>query len=492
MRAAFTSPDGLTRLSGEEERHVAFTVVMVVTDERILFVGGDAPERGLGQDAGSLAYDDLAAVGVEGGEPAVLTLSMANGVRWEFPLPDADPAVVDAVVRHLQWIGELRSRIVACWNDLELATGEIRDNAEAMNWEEAEAIYDEHRETLDQLICAVQWTEPIEDHVVAPELTDMERTLERAYARLYIERAQSQLELGQQLVENEDYDQARKVLQTAQEYYERADERADAVERGDAFRFGEQRELRDELDRLEWEIEAVAAEPIRQAHEAKIMATNATDLERTVEHWETAFRRYGNVLQLDGGDDRNFAGDPEEVRTEMRDAADRLINGYRELAREKWNEGVTLERNGAVKSALRTCTDAQDHVERAAELAREFRPEEVQAIEQRYEAMAQVLREMRETATVDRQQERETDTPAGVETGPPQGGSEDLSELDSHQEITFEATVEGAADGGRRHERGYTVTDSDLQVQSDTSTESAGTDAEETQSDSLADLDSVE
>ena len=460
VRAAFTSPDGLTRISGEQERHVAVAVVMVVTDKRILFVASNQTGDDIGADAGALAYDDLAAVATEGDEPSILALSMANGVRWEFPLPDADPDVIDSVVRHLRWVGELRSRLVACKNDLELAAGEIHDHADSMDWEDAEAVYADHRETLDRLIGAVQWTDPIDDHVIAPELTEMERTLERAYARLAIERAQSQLELGQQLVENEDYGQARTVLQSAQDQYERATGRADAIERGDAFRFGEQRELREELDRLEWEIEAVAAEPIRRAHEAKIMATNARQSAVAVDHWETAFRRYGNVLTLDwGDDDKNFAGDPEEIRAEMLTAATELIECHCDLAREKWNEGVTLERNDAVKDALRACTDATEHLDRAAELATEFHPGDTTAIERRRDGMKASLREMRDTATVEPPADGETQgetTDEDSETEPPAGSAEDLLDLDTHQEITFDAKVEeGTADGGRHHEREF-------------------------------------
>lgn len=498
VRAAIAGPNGLARISGDAERHVSLPVVMVVTDERILFLAGDQTDGEIGADAGSLSYDDLAAVAIEETDPATLALSMANGVRWEFPVPDADPEVVDKVVHHLRWVGELRSRLVACRNDLELAAGEIRDCADAMNWDEAEEVYNEHRETLDRLIGAIQRTEPIADHVIAPELTEMEQTLERAYARLCIEHAQSQLELGQQLIENEDYEQARKVLQTAQQYYDRANGRVDAIEREDAFRFGEQRELRDKLDRLEWEIEAVAAEPIRSAHEAKILGKNATQTAAAVDHWETAFRRYGNVLTLDwGGEGRNFAGDPDEIRAEMHNAAVTLVDVHATLAREKWNEGVTLERNDNIKKALRACTDATDHLDRAVELATEFRPDDVSAIERRRDGMNAALREMRDTGTVDSEEssqaesetrESETDTgesenPSAEESEQSSEDAEELLNLDTHQEITFDATVEdGAADGGRRYQRVFDeeASDEEDDAEQDSDRERADADTSET------------
>ncbi|WP_302081259.1 hypothetical protein [Salinibaculum rarum] len=459
VRAAFTSPDGLRRIAAESERNVSFPVVMIATDSRILFVAGEQTGGDFGADAGSLAYADLAAVAIEGADPATLTLSMADGVRWEVPLPDADPGRVDSLARHLQWVGHVRSRLVACRNDLDLTAGQIRDHAAEMEWDDAEAVYADQREALDGLVGAVQRTTPIDDAVLAPELTEMDRTLERAYARLSIERAESQLELGQQLIENEDYSQARKVLQTAQQYYERASGRADEIERSDTFRFGEQRELLEDIDRLEWEIEAVAAEPIRRAHEAKIKATNATETGATADHWETAFRRYGNVLTLDwGSDGRSFAGDPDEIQAEMRAAADRLVDVHSTLAREKWNEGVTLERNGDVKNGLRACNDAIEHIDRAAELAVEFRPEDASAIEQRRDGMKSLRERLRETGEANSGDTTTADSGTDASTADADSETEseqspreapDLVDIDTHQEITFDAVVtESTVDAG--------------------------------------------
>jgi hypothetical protein len=446
---------------------------MAVTDRRILFVSGDDVSGEVGADAGSLAYDDLAAVGIDGSDPAVLALSMANGVRWEFPLPDADPAVVNSVVRHLRWVGELRARLVACRNDIELAAGEIREHAAAMNWIEAEETYDDVRATLDRLVTAVLFTEPIDNDVLAPELTEMGRTLEQAYARLFIERAESQLQLGRQLVENGDYEQAQPVIRTAYGQCVRAKGRADEVKRGDAFQFGEHRELREELKRLEWEIETVAAEPIRQAHEAKITARNADDPATALEHWETAYQRYGDVLMLElGTEDRYFTGNREKVRQELHNAADQLIDRHRRLAREKWDEGRDARADGETKAALRACAVARDHIERAGELASEFQPEFAHELEQRRQEMVDELQELRETSRIDDPPALDGDQGAsgaeetiddGATDGELQsaqpateqhyGAAATLAEMDTHHEIELNTAIEGqTADGGRTHE----------------------------------------
>lgn len=405
VRAGIPSPAGLTRIEGDQERHVDVRVVMVVTDRRVLFVSGAGDAGSGGVDAGSIEYVDISGVTVravdQGLAERVLEFSSTDGVRWQFPLPASNETVA-AIVRHLQWIGEVRSSVVAAGNDVTLVAGEIQDEAAAMDWEAAETAYEEARNDLDRLIDAVHRTTPVDAVDLAPELTEFERTLESAYAALYIERSTSQLTLGQQLVENEDYEQARKVLRRAQALYEVAVDHAQAVQRRDDFMFGEQRELDHDLDRLAWEIEAVSAEPIRQAHEAKILATNTEEPEAAAEHWERAYRRYGDVLTLEWSDDeRHFAGDREEVRREMADAATELIGLHRELARSRWNDGVARHEGGAVKEALRLYTDAQEHLSRAFELAEEYDSAAVDDVGHQLENIVGSLTRVRETATVE-------------------------------------------------------------------------------------------
>jgi tetratricopeptide (TPR) repeat protein len=444
-RAAFTSPDGLTRVDGDEQRHVAVPVVMVVTDRRVVFVsrGPTGEVRG---DTGSLPYAELAAVAVV--DDATLDLRTVAGVTWRFPLPETNPETVEAVIRHLRWVGTVRNEVIACRNDVELAAGEIRDAAAEMSWEAAEATYERLRERLDRVIGTVQRTTPVADEALAPELTGTERTLERAYARLYLERAASQLELGGQLVQSGNYEQAEAVLGRADEYRRQARRRADAVERGDAFRFGEQRELRDDLEELAWEIETVAAEPIRRAHEAKVLALDTAETETAVAHWEEAFERYDQVLDLGLGEgERRFVGDPERVEQQRRAAATHLVDGHRRLARQAWETGVECERDDEYKSAISACADAAEHMERATELAERFDHEDAAEIATRTERMAAALRRIRATATVERDRDERFSAENAAEPEPDEESgattpltAEEISEIDTHHEIAFDLT----------------------------------------------------
>lgn len=464
VRAAFRTPRGLTQISEDSARRTAQTAVMVVTDRRVLFTADPKQSTISSGHSYSVPYAEIGSVSIGGDERDVLVLSTTEGERWEFRLPETDPETVDAVIRHLQWVGEIRGRVVAGRNDVELAAGEIREHAAAMEWEAAAEVYETLRQQMDQLILAVQWTEPIADQDIAPELTAMERTLERAYAELFIERGHSQLELATQLVDNEDYDQAGPVLQSARESHGRAQDRLEVITRGDAFQFGEQRELRDELDRLGWEIETVAAEPLRQAHEARIRASDATDTPTAVERLETAFRRYGTVLTIARRDDTPaFAGDGKDARENMTTVGSRLVSGHRELAHGKWDEGIEAEQAGRVKDAIRACQRAIDHLERAEELASGFQPDEVGDIAEHRARIEQAVTGLRERAPADhadtnRDADGEREPNVADEANDGQslsstGQTMDLLDMDTHHEITLDATLDDKRADERRGQR---------------------------------------
>lgn len=395
MRAAFVSSGGLQATAGDEQGQVWSAAVMVVTDRRILFVT-DINESDA--ETTALAYGELAAVSMQDGRS--LEFTTTDGTAWQFALPETESETLDAVCKHCLWVGELRSRLVSCRNDVELGAGSIESQAAEMEWDTAESTYERLRQQLDRLICAVQWTEPIEDEVIAPELTSMERTLESAYARLFIERANSQLSLGQQLIDNGDYEQARTVLGRARSYYRTAKHRSEAVERADAFEFGTQRTLKNDLEELGWELEMVAAEPLRQAHEATVRAKHADDPTDAIHHWESAFRRFNDVLALEWSEeDRHFAGNCDRAREEIVSIARRLVDLYTSQAAELWEQSTGSEQTGDIKAAVRGGEIARSHLDRAAELAREFLPGRTGEIQRRRDEINEHVMQLRRTSS---------------------------------------------------------------------------------------------
>lgn len=369
---ATESPDGLTRRADGTERRVDVPVVVLVTDRRVLFVSGEAGAEG-GVDAGELAYADVAAVRVEDGRLAVAD---SDGVEWCLAPSSSGPEPADPVVRHLRWIGRIRSRVLACATAVERAAAAIRDHADATDWEEVEAAYGRARAELDGAIGAVQRTTPVGDDDLAPRLTDLARDLEAAYVAAVLSRAESRLALAESLVAEGVFDRARVLLERTREDHETAREHALAVERADEFQFGPQRSVHERLERLGWEIEAVAAGPLRAAHEAKLHAHAVEGATDKVEHWERTFQRFGRVLALVEDDpDPAFAGDAPDVRGELSNAAGRLVAIHRALARIEWNAGVGRATAGDGAAPTDALDAAVEHVERACDLADRFHPE---------------------------------------------------------------------------------------------------------------------
>jgi tetratricopeptide (TPR) repeat protein len=473
------STEWIARGTGENERRVDGPTALAVTDRGVvLLTPGSGEESSLGKHR--LAYSDLAAVAVGGRRIEVTT---TEGEVWRMSIHESAGGI-DQVQRHLQSIGELRSRVVGCRNDVELAAGSIRERARAMDWEQAETAYADTRRALDDLICTAQAIEPIPGHQLAPELTAMGRQLERAHARLHFERAESALALGRHLIDSEEYDRARETLGDAQHHYERAQAHGAEVERGDAFQFGLQRALHEDLDRLGWEIETVAAEPLLQAYEAKVQGEGSDDPEVALACWEEALSQYGNVLTLES-DDRGptFTSDRGSVRWDQEAAAERVVALRTALTKENWDAGVTRQRRGEYKPALRYCLTAIDHAERARELTREFELSGVRTVAtERLERMREVVTKIRETAPkpprsgsgpavpeddeVDTARGDWSDRPDSTDDGTaetvPEGSEElsarlpdvdDLTGLDTHDDISFDLDGSDPADAAGESSR---------------------------------------
>lgn len=428
MRAAIVSSEGIQRTSEGNGEQVSQTAVLIVSDQGVHLVTGSQDEN---PESESIPYGDLADVSVRVGER--IKLATMEGTEWLFTLRADSSTESRSAIRHLRWVGELRSRLVRSRNDLEIAAGTIKRDAKNLEWEKAEQTYEDIRRRLDQIICAVQWTEPIDDAVIAPELTQMERTIESARARLYIRRAASQLELGQQLLCNGDYEQARTVLHQAGSFYKDATRSSEAVKRGDAFQFGTQRELEADLKQLSWELETVAAEPIKQASEATLRARSAESRTVAIEHWESALQQYNQILTLGWtAEEHPFVADRTQTRAEIKAVAAELVELYRSEGKAVWNSGVTKREEGDRKAAIEACQEAISHLERATELA----PTRCEKLDSRIEEMRDIVTDIRQNASM----EPQDDTRAADSTAPDRSAQQ-------KQESTTSRVSDGETNG---------------------------------------------
>lgn len=402
-RAALISKAGVARSDGDVRERLGSPAVVVVTNARLIFA---TPDANVDLQEWSVYYSDIAEVGIAREAGNRVELRTTEDVEWRCTLPNANPEVLDAVRRHLRWVSRVRGRVLALDERVESASDEVREHADNMNWDAARAAYQAVRTDLDTLITAVQLTTPMADETLAPELTDIERTLEEAHVRLYIEQASSQLELGRYLVEHEDYDRAADVLERARGLHRQARGQSDAVRRADDFAFGRQRELDEDLDRLEWKLTTVAAEPIRQAKEAAVMARETDDPQTAVEYWETSVRRYDRILGLDWWTEaQEAAEDVDDARAERNRAVRRLVETSTEIANERWHEGVRSHERGDTDSALERFESVVSTLERAHELAVEVGHDDAGHLGTQLSEIRTTVESLRESAT------RETSLP---------------------------------------------------------------------------------
>ncbi|PSQ82233.1 MAG: hypothetical protein BRD41_00830, partial [Bacteroidetes bacterium QS_1_63_11] len=183
------------------------------------------------------------------------------------------------------------------------------------------------------------------------------------------------------------------VLREARRYLDRARSHASAIDRGDEFLFGEQRELREEIDRLSEDVDRLMSVPVRLARDARERAQSADDPAERAELLELAYQRYRTVEATDV-----FCQDGDDLAAAATTVGDTLVLTLRELARVRWNEGTDRKQADDLGPAMDRWADAIEHLERAEELASELDHREVAQVEAQRERLEQTLAKMRETA----------------------------------------------------------------------------------------------
>lgn len=343
-----------------------------------------SPDENMELEEWSVDYGDMAEVAIDKRAGNELTVVTTEDVVWEGRLPDADPEILDAVIRHFAWVSDIRQRLLDLEEAIDEAAVEIRDRADEMEWEAGRECYSELRDELDELIVDIQLTLPMADETIAPELTDIERALEEANARLYLECARAYTQSGKALVEQQEYGRATNALDRAIALQRRAEGQNDVVKRGDAFEFGRQRVLGDDIERLGWEMETVAAEPVHQAEQAKRLAEQVPDPSAAVEHWEDAVTRFTRILELDWWKKaqpiaEDITNDAAEQR---REAIQGLVDARVDLGETHWEEASNSDDSSDARAHYEA---AVAHFERARDVASDCGCGDPEALERNLE-----------------------------------------------------------------------------------------------------------
>ncbi|PSP52999.1 hypothetical protein BRC74_05235, partial [Halobacteriales archaeon QH_7_68_42] len=221
---------------------------------------------------------------------------------------------------------------------------------------------------------------------VRADLAGIERRARAEYAEQARERAHVRWDDG-------DYETALDALEEADKAYAAALESGGQEPPDDLL--AERREtLGDERDRL-------AATPVARADHAADTASATDDPGAAVDWWGTAVERYDTALSLDWGrDERRFAGDPDELRDDLAEAARELVAACCELAREHVADGDD-DREADPEAAAAAYDLAADALAEAREVARERVPgatDEIDRVEATLVARCEELSERTQSA----------------------------------------------------------------------------------------------
>lgn len=171
---------------------------------------------------------------------------------------------------------------------------------------------------------------------------------------------------------------------------------------------------RDELQRA----------PLADAQQVAHGAASIDGPAPAAERWETAIRRYQDVLWLDWGrDERRFDDDPEAVRESIVDAVDNLVTERRAAARACREAAQAHGMGGADDAARGAYRTALTHLDRAQSVVDEVAPNRETGLDDTRAAVEGELAAVAGTTgdTAEGTDRRTTDTERGTVDAPDEG-----------------------------------------------------------------------
>lgn len=435
--------DGETR---SVEPGEAYQILAMVTDLRILFVVG---EQG-GDRTVSIDLSDVVEARVESGRfrTSTLSLELLSGDRVVFPCR-GDPSAVASYVEDAAQIYANAGRLL---DEVEAALAAAREELDSGDYESAaEEIADGEetvqtaRNRLSELGQAA--VERMADRAqrLRTGLVDTKRAIQTTSAAS--DHATAQERWG----ENE-YEAAARAYESAIQGYERALE-TDGSTPPDT-------PVRSRLAGARSERALLRIGPIVDADTRRRRARALADPEAAATEWEEAYEQYRDLLDLEwAADGRDFAADKEVIREQTVEIVDDAISDHEEAGRRWLTSGDKLAVQDRMNQAQQVYERANHQFERAHRLAREFRPERVDAVE---DAMAAATLRLEGTVPT----ETVPDDPIGFEAGDgetadgPESAelpdAEDIEGLSFHDSSSVQPETEASTSGS--HSRRFAST----------------------------------
>lgn len=350
-----------------------YRAIAAITDTRVLFVVGGAGEDG--DETFAVPYTEVEDVKTGRG---VLTKRLdvwtTAGVRWRFYVrssvdvgPAADYLERAAVVwsRVEGQLQHARERLV----DADEATADGDLDAAGTGVAEAQSHLEEAQRKATEL--TTDRTDAIWERI-----GEFDRRLDAARIDLYRTRAESRERTADRQWRNEQYNKAHDAFLAARNQYERA------LEVARRYEFGNAEEIRECIDEVTQDLDALSKSPLQRAERTHERADECDDPAQTATLLEDALERYQTALVLDWGSEASrFAGDSDELQETITQVVDEIAIARRTLAEHARHRGRDHLDAGRYERARVAFENAADHLMAAVRIARELKPDLVDGLE---------------------------------------------------------------------------------------------------------------
>jgi len=373
---------GLQIETADETRSVEpdddYQTLAMVTDLRILFVAGQSG----GDRMLAVGLSDVVEARVESGRfrTSTLTVETLADEIWVFPCR-GDPAPVATYIEEAAQIWANAGRLL---DELEEALTDARAALDGGNPDAAGQQIDGGADTITtarQRIAELGTaaTDQIDERAETlwRQLVDIQREVRAASAAQEHARAQDNWRV-------DDYETAAAAYDQAIEGYENALD-IDGSNPSDGSLTARLRGARNEREILK-------VAPLVDADSRRRHAHAVADPEEAATEWEQAHEGYRELLGLDWpSEERSFVADRELIREQTVEIVDDAISDHQEAGRRWLESGDKLAVQDREHQAVQVYERANHQFEQARQLARELRPDRVDAIEAGIEATASRL-----------------------------------------------------------------------------------------------------
>ena len=344
------------------------TALAVVTDRKLVFAVASQQQT----SAVAISYTELKSVDAKDGLlRSKLTVEVWGAGEYRFKISDSSN--LGAAVNYLQQASR-------CWDQVIATLDDAREHSaamgEAIEAGELETARDRRQAAAEKIEKAraylarfdIEAPAALQDRIAA-----VERERNRTEIRTRIARAETLITEAGHHTQNREYTQAYHSFWYARDNLETAQ----AIARnGD---LSEPAEIASKLSTIETRLSHLEVRPRALAQQACERARGTDKLTVEIEAWQEAFEQYRDALTAGWGTDINFSGDVEELRSQIETVVGHLIERRQDLA-ERLEERGHRHRRGHPDKARDHYDEALDQLEKAHQLAREFRAGDADAL----------------------------------------------------------------------------------------------------------------